>query len=173
MGDYLLKGYKMLATSCGICGTIELEDKQKRRYCVACSEVDCHENSKDNPVLSEAAASAKLAEGRMIRDLESQIEDAQGRPVVEEVVQAARAKVSNADPTTVMHHMRSNLNSSADLSTSGSIMSASLDVVLDKMVNATQTLAQTDDLETSVHLVSLIKNCADCVASLRSASGTS
>ena len=169
MGDYLLKGYKMLATSCGICGTIELEDKQKRRYCVACSEVDCHENSKDNPVLSEAAASAKLAEGRMVRDLESQIEDAQGRPVVEEVVQATRAKISNADPTTVMRHM----NSSADLSTSGSIMSASLDVVLDKMVNATQTLAQTDDLETSVHLVSLIKNCADCVASLRSDSGTS
>ena len=24
MGDYLLKGYKMLATTCGVCGTIDL-----------------------------------------------------------------------------------------------------------------------------------------------------
>ena len=28
MGDYLLKGYRMLATTCNICGTIELQDKQ-------------------------------------------------------------------------------------------------------------------------------------------------
>ena len=27
MGDYLLKGYKMLATSCPICFTVELQDR--------------------------------------------------------------------------------------------------------------------------------------------------
>ena len=27
MGDYLLKGYKMLATTCGVCGTIDLGEK--------------------------------------------------------------------------------------------------------------------------------------------------
>ena len=46
MGDYLLKGYKMLATSCPICSTIELADRAGAVYCVACMEVDCHETSK-------------------------------------------------------------------------------------------------------------------------------
>merc|ERR1712083_1293484 len=37
MGDYLLKGYTMLATTCDTgCGTIELKDKQGKKYCVAC-----------------------------------------------------------------------------------------------------------------------------------------
>ena len=39
MGDYLLKGYKMLATSCRACGTIELQDREGKLYCVACMEV--------------------------------------------------------------------------------------------------------------------------------------
>ena len=38
-------GYKMLATTCDTgCGTIELEDKRGKKYCVACEEVDCEEN---------------------------------------------------------------------------------------------------------------------------------
>ena len=49
MGTYLLKGYKMLATCCPKCGTIELEDRQNRKYCVACEEIDCQETNKDNP----------------------------------------------------------------------------------------------------------------------------
>jgi len=62
MGDYMLKGYKMLATTCPICTTIELQDRQGSKYCVACQEVDCHETSKDDPALSETAASRGLAE---------------------------------------------------------------------------------------------------------------
>lgn len=62
MGDYLLKGYKMLATNCGVCYTIELQDKQGQIYCVACQEIDCHETSKDDPVLSEEAAGQVIAE---------------------------------------------------------------------------------------------------------------
>ena len=31
MGDYLLKGYKMLATSCPICFTVELQDRCTRK----------------------------------------------------------------------------------------------------------------------------------------------
>ena len=35
----------MLATTCDTgCGTIELEDKRGKKYCVACEEVDCEEN---------------------------------------------------------------------------------------------------------------------------------
>ena len=62
MGDYLLKGYKMLATSCRICYTVELQDKQGGKFCVACQEVDCHETSKDDPALSRHAAE-RVVEG--------------------------------------------------------------------------------------------------------------
>ena len=62
MGDYLLKGYKMLATSCRICYTVELQDKQGGKFCVACQEVDCHETSKDDPALSQQAASRIIEE---------------------------------------------------------------------------------------------------------------
>ena len=62
MGDYLLKGYKMLATSCPLCLTIELQDKQGATFCVACQEVDCHETSKDDPALSQQAASRIIQE---------------------------------------------------------------------------------------------------------------
>jgi len=62
IGDYLLKGYKMLATSCPVCQSIELEDKHGQKYCVACQEIDCHETSKDDPVLNATAAEKVLAE---------------------------------------------------------------------------------------------------------------
>eukprot|EP00088_Acartia_fossae_P070181 TRINITY_DN932_c0_g1_i3.p1 TRINITY_DN932_c0_g1~~TRINITY_DN932_c0_g1_i3.p1 ORF type:complete len:284 (+),score=62.65 TRINITY_DN932_c0_g1_i3:52-903(+) len=64
MGDYLLKGYKMLASTCPICQTIELEDKEGQIYCVACQEIDCHETSKDDPVLNATAAEKVLAESQ-------------------------------------------------------------------------------------------------------------
>lgn len=61
MGSYLLKGYKMLASECPTCGTIELQDKKSKIYCVACEEIDT-EIQKDNPALSEKAASSQRAE---------------------------------------------------------------------------------------------------------------
>jgi uncharacterized Zn finger protein (UPF0148 family) len=62
IGDYLLKGYKMLASSCEVCYSIELEDKEGQIYCVACQEIDCHETSKDDPVLNAEAAEKVIAE---------------------------------------------------------------------------------------------------------------
>jgi len=62
MGDYMLKGYRMLATMCPMCDCVELQDKQGVKYCVACQEVDCHETSKDNPALSQRAAIGVRAE---------------------------------------------------------------------------------------------------------------
>ena len=35
MGDYLLKGYKMLATSCTICFTVELQDRSGISCCTS------------------------------------------------------------------------------------------------------------------------------------------
>lgn len=62
MSQYLLKGHKMLATTCQVCDTIELEDKQGNVHCIACSEIDNHEVSKDDPALNQRAASKTLAE---------------------------------------------------------------------------------------------------------------
>ena len=62
MGDYLLKGYKMLATSCSVCSTVELQDRAGLKFCVACQEVDCHETSKDDPALSREAAERVVEE---------------------------------------------------------------------------------------------------------------
>jgi len=62
MGDYLLKGYKMLASSCEDCGCILLQDKQSQLYCVACNECEV-EGSKDDPALSQIAADSKIREG--------------------------------------------------------------------------------------------------------------
>ncbi|CAB4001057.1 Hypothetical predicted protein [Paramuricea clavata] len=42
MGEYLLKGYKMLGSTCNVCGTILLKDRQQQDYCIGCSEVDIH-----------------------------------------------------------------------------------------------------------------------------------
>jgi len=55
MGDYLLKGYKMLATTCSVCDTILLQTRQGENYCVSCSELDS-DADKDNPALNPAAA---------------------------------------------------------------------------------------------------------------------
>ncbi|KAA0183495.1 hypothetical protein FBUS_00711 [Fasciolopsis buskii] len=52
MGEYLLKGWRMLDESCPKCGTILFMQKSGKRYCVACSEVDAD----DQDSVSEKAA---------------------------------------------------------------------------------------------------------------------
>jgi len=64
MGDYLLKGYKMLAITCPVCGTILLQTKQGENYCIACSELDS-DADKDNPVLNASAAMTMAREAEM------------------------------------------------------------------------------------------------------------
>uniref|UniRef100_A0A0E9X1V3 Zinc ribbon domain containing 2 n=1 Tax=Anguilla anguilla TaxID=7936 RepID=A0A0E9X1V3_ANGAN len=64
MGDYLLKGYKMLGECCEQCGTILLQDKQKKNYCVACQELDS-DIDKDNPALNAQAALSQVRERQL------------------------------------------------------------------------------------------------------------
>lgn len=61
MGEYMLKGYRMLDKLCDECGTILLMDRNEELYCVACAELSS-ETSKDDPVLSEKAALATVME---------------------------------------------------------------------------------------------------------------
>ncbi|XP_034745036.1 protein ZNRD2 isoform X2 [Etheostoma cragini] len=64
MGDYLLKGYKMLGECCDVCGTILLQDKQKKNYCVSCQELDS-DVDKDNPALNAQAALSQVRERQL------------------------------------------------------------------------------------------------------------
>lgn len=163
MGDYLLKGYRMLATTCNSCGTIELQDKQGRLYCVACSEVDCDENSKDNPVLSASAASHQIAEEgerhvNVVPSTSSRISaEVLNRPTTISTVTSRTPQLSIAAPTTTSY----------TVTPSGDVVHESLAAVLDKMQSATRALATTDNVETSKNLVCLIKECADCILSLK------
>lgn len=61
MGDYLLKGYRMLADACVECGTILLQDKKQKEYCVACQELNS-DVDKDNPALNPQAALTQVRE---------------------------------------------------------------------------------------------------------------
>merc|ERR1719461_2591511 len=55
MGEYKLKGHKMLATCCPVCTTIQMQDRQGKVYCIACTEIDNH-------LLNRDAATRTLAE---------------------------------------------------------------------------------------------------------------
>ena len=61
LSNFIL-GYKMLSTTCRICDTIEMQDKQDKIFCLACTEIDCQDAVKDNPALSTTAANRTLAE---------------------------------------------------------------------------------------------------------------
>jgi len=104
MGDYLLKGYKMLATVCRVCGTIELQDRQSQIYCVACMEVDCHETSKDNPALSTQAADQAIAESAYVTINDNSMPPASAnsiaasRPVQDSSIPASRSVQDNSIP---------------------------------------------------------------------------
>ncbi len=65
MGDYLLKGYKMLSTSCAECGTILLRDRSGSLYCVACAEVDADNDAgKDDPARVGVSSGGGRGHGR-------------------------------------------------------------------------------------------------------------
>ncbi|XP_015750369.1 PREDICTED: Sjoegren syndrome/scleroderma autoantigen 1 homolog [Acropora digitifera] len=40
MGQYMLRGYRMLGSVCEVCGTVLLKNLDQEDYCVACKEVD-------------------------------------------------------------------------------------------------------------------------------------
>ncbi|XP_075427300.1 protein ZNRD2 [Ascaphus truei] len=64
MGDYLLKGYRMLGDTCETCGTILLQDRQKKLLCVSCQDLDS-DTEKDNPVLNPQAALSQVREHQL------------------------------------------------------------------------------------------------------------
>ncbi|KAL6098824.1 znrd2 [Pungitius sinensis] len=81
MGDYLLKGFRMLGECCDVCGTILLQDKQHKNYCVSCQELDS-DVDKDNPALNAQAALSQVRERQLAAQsaAPSQAPDLNGGP---------------------------------------------------------------------------------------------
>ena len=147
---------------------------------MACEEIDCEENSKDNPAVNAQAARNQIAEGRL-EEMESQVQEPVARvesQVEEPVVRVQRVSQRNANPTLCLNRpnglMRlsgggGTLSNSDGASQPLSVIHSGLDSVFSKLDSASQSLMDTQDIETSRQLVLLIKDCADCLLSLKNA----
>ncbi|XP_035480713.2 protein ZNRD2 [Scophthalmus maximus] len=93
MGAYLLKGYRMLGECCDVCGTILLQDRQQKHYCVSCQELDS-DVDKDNPALNAQAALSQVRE----RQLAAQAPALSQEPEPNEGASSSQASVSVAQP---------------------------------------------------------------------------
>ncbi|TRY64331.1 hypothetical protein TCAL_11254 [Tigriopus californicus] len=170
IGQYLLKGYKMLATSCPQCSSIELEDKQGQIYCVACAEVDCQETSKDNPAISQPAARVALRE----------MEETAPPPPISASSRTHSTRIlgthSNTLPSLPVNTLLGlNSNSQCDgllgLNSVGhsELMAESrlaTQAILHQMREARIKVQDTSDVLASEQYVRFMKTCADSLAAL-------
>ncbi|KAL4238674.1 Protein ZNRD2 [Mactra antiquata] len=166
MGDYMLKGYKMLGICCPECSTILLQDKQGVNYCVACKELDT-DTDKDDPVLSQDAARCQILEGS-----------------VPDVTDTDLSFMTRHEPTTTTTHSVSMttspptlLQSSQDVSPgvvplrTRNVTDASFSVtettLSDKILWATDELKTSNSVEYSIQLCQLIKSSSEALHSLK------
>ncbi|XP_063686188.1 uncharacterized protein LOC134819969 [Bolinopsis microptera] len=61
VGNYLLRGYKMLADECETCHTVLLENRRKETYCVGCQEVDLVPDN-EQPVVQAPATTTVITD---------------------------------------------------------------------------------------------------------------
>jgi len=176
MGEYMLKGHKMLATCCPVCTTIEMQDRQGKVYCIACTEIDNDENAKDNPLLNRDAATRTLAESAERRQDRPQASSS-GTPLTQLPPGNPTSSARSTSESAAAIMARLQPPSSAAGAEGGGghhevakvAVNDSLDVVVRKLRGVTQALAATDNVEQSRDYVTLIKECADAIISLRKA----
>ncbi|XP_018422853.1 PREDICTED: Sjoegren syndrome/scleroderma autoantigen 1 [Nanorana parkeri] len=142
MGDYLLKGYRMLGESCDTCGTILLQDRQKKLLCISCQELDS-DTEKDNPALNPQAALSQVREHQL---------SLQDDPDPD--VSSCALPRSNTDP---VH---------ANAMGSDAVCSAEA-VLLEKIGWASNQLKETSSVEYSSQLCALIGSCAQSLRFLK------
>ncbi|KAK2823061.1 hypothetical protein Q7C36_019661 [Tachysurus vachellii] len=189
MGDYLLKGYKMLSDCCDTCGTILLQDKQKKNYCVACQELDS-DIDKDNPALNAQAALSQVRERQLANH--HPLDAVETTPTVAEALPSSRPEhcegaasglrappppVPPPQPRPLPAPSSPPLQNSSGLSSTVALPPRppphyqvavdAQDVVLEKLRWATQELQTAVSLESSVQLCGLIRACADTLQSLK------
>ncbi|XP_073515577.1 protein ZNRD2 isoform X2 [Phyllobates terribilis] len=146
MGDYLLKGYRMLGESCDTCGTILLQDRQKKLLCISCQELDS-DTEKDNPVLNSQAALSQVREHRL---------SLQDSPILDAPSVVPPVTILDSDPIDDVH--------------AGNVpdpVASAESALLEKMTWATHQLKETSSVEHSVQLCTLIGTCAQSLKALR------
>ncbi|KAM5138332.1 protein ZNRD2 isoform 2-T2 [Mantella aurantiaca] len=148
MGDYLLKGYRMLGESCDTCGTILLQDRQKKLLCISCQELDS-DTEKDNPALNPQAALSQVREHQL------SLED---NPAPD--FPACVLPSTNIDP------VQANVTVSSNLTVPDAILSAEA-ALLEKISWASQQLKESSSVEYSSQLCSLIGLCAQSMRLLQ------
>ncbi|XP_017276773.1 protein ZNRD2 isoform X2 [Kryptolebias marmoratus] len=189
MGDYLLKGYKMLGECCDLCGTILLQDKQQKNYCVSCQELDS-DIDKDNPALNAQAALSQVRERQLAAQSpppphapqlnggasSSQSGGTVPQPRPEHCEGAAaggRALLpppvapTPAAPAAATTLAPSRPPVSPQSSTLRPVLQEAEEAVLTKLRWATTQLQSSASLETSIQLCSLITSCASSLRSLK------
>uniref|UniRef100_A0A8C5S069 Zinc ribbon domain containing 2 n=1 Tax=Laticauda laticaudata TaxID=8630 RepID=A0A8C5S069_LATLA len=155
MSEYLLKGYRMLGECCDECGTILLQDKQKKLYCVTCQELNS-DVDKDNPALNAQAALSQARE----RQLAANTDEMASRP--EHCEGAALGLRSNApDPALPTSTAAPN----APLA--HNILATAEETILQKIGWASHHLQETTSVERSIQLCSLIHSCTEALKGIR------
>ncbi|AWO99909.1 putative arrestin-C-like [Scophthalmus maximus] len=166
MGAYLLKGYRMLGECCDVCGTILLQDRQQKHYCVSCQELDS-DVDKDNPALNAQAALSQVRE----RQLAAQAPALSQEPEPNEGASSSQASVSVAQPRPE-HCEGAAAGGRASLlppaiSALQPVLQEAEEAVLTKLRWATNQLQSSVSLEASIQLCGLIASCANSLRSLK------
>ncbi|XP_054482176.1 protein ZNRD2 [Anoplopoma fimbria] len=190
MGDYLLKGYRMLGECCDVCGTILLQDKQHKNYCVSCQELDS-DVDKDNPALNAQAALSQVRERQLAAQstAPSQAPELNGGPSsssqasvsvalprpehCEGAAAGGRALLplpavpspSAPAPAPVLAPTRPPVIPQS--ATIQPMLQEAEEAVLIKLRWATNQLQSSASLESSIQLCSLITSCANSLRSLK------
>ncbi|XP_038620836.1 protein ZNRD2 [Tachyglossus aculeatus] len=162
MGDYLLRGYRMLGDTCAECGTILLQDKQKKLYCVACQELNS-DVDKDNPALNAQAALSQAREHQLASTAEAPpAPGAAPQPPVPRPEHcegaaaalrgAARGRSAPTPPSPPP---------------APEVLAAAQAALLQKLGWAAAELGSATSLETSIQLCALVRACAEALRGLR------
>ncbi|XP_054997694.1 protein ZNRD2 isoform X1 [Sorex araneus] len=159
MGDYLLRGYRMLGETCEDCGTILLQDKQKKIYCVACQELDS-DVDKDNPALNAQAALSQAREHQLASTVELPPEGTGSTPQPP-VPRPEHCEGAAAGLKAVQGPLLLGLPPSTDA------VACTQEALLQKLNWASAELIPSTSLETSIQLCSLIRACAEALYCLR------
>ncbi|KAK3093531.1 hypothetical protein FSP39_016846 [Pinctada imbricata] len=163
MGDYLLKGYKMLATSCDECSTILLEDKSGMKYCIACKELDT-DTEKDNPVTSAIAARSLVQEGSSITNGKSAIPQFSRLDLYS-------SPSSGEPPTVTMAITNDHIQSESPITSLGGLtpelQSEAVSTLCSKISWACEQLKVSTSVDHCIGLCNLIKASTDALQSLK------
>ncbi|KAJ8276706.1 hypothetical protein COCON_G00084580 [Conger conger] len=166
MGDYLLKGYKMLGECCDQCGTILLQDKQKKNYCVACQELDS-DVDKDNPALNAQAALSQVRERQLAANPLALVNGAAPGDQSPSVPGLPRPEHCEGAASGLRGALPQSQPPPPALPGQHSATQCAEEAVLQKMRWATQELQHSCSVEASMQLCGLIRSCAESLRSLR------